>query len=230
MRGKHYVKNLFYKPVKESGSDSDFLFWGCLHWHHDPKWEVPLWKMRGFDDPIQHDEAIVSRWNEKASHNTTGFLLGDIIFGRNADVEIVTLLNRLQFKRLYLLPGNHQAGWKQLFESSADNVWHAQHGGEVIFTPNYLEAYVNGQAIVMSHYPILSWNGQGKGSILLYSHVHNSLKNSEIGRMYIEKGLSREVSVETAPYPLSFGDIRREMRNKNSETPDHHGIHTQNPF
>jgi calcineurin-like phosphoesterase family protein len=224
------MKSLFYSPVKETAKNHQVLFWGCLHYKHNPSWENPIWKMRGFNSSEEHDLAIVQNWNNKASHETIGFLLGDVVFGRNATNDLLFLAENLQYSRIYIMPGNHQAGWKQLFESVDQNVYRASHGGELIFVPNYLEAYVNGQPIVMSHYPILSWNGQGKGSWMLFSHVHGSLSRSEVGHLYILKGYNREVSVEKAPSPLSYGEIHAEMRQKEWFSPDRHDASGNTPF
>jgi calcineurin-like phosphoesterase family protein len=224
------MKSIFYQPVRESCKNHQALFWGCTHFRHDPKWEIPLWKRRNFHSSEEHDNAIVNRWNNKATQDTIGFLLGDIVFGYGAHEELKKFLDRIQFKRLYLMPGNHQAGWKQLFEEAPENKYQAQHGGEVVFVPNYLEAYINGQPIVMSHYPILSWNGQGKGSWMLFSHVHGSLSNSELGRMYLAHGLNKEMSVEACPEPATYGEIKKEMEDKPMFSPDHHGEKGSTPF
>lgn len=220
---------LFYKPVKESAKDHQILFWGCMHYGHDPKWDVPLWKMRGFESSGHHDESLVQNWNSKATPDTVGFLLGDTIFGFDAEVRATNLFSRLLFKKLYVMPGNHQAGWKQLFHA-CDETHRAPHGGEVVFAPNYLEAYVNGQPVVMCHYPILSWNGQGKGSWMLFAHVHGSLSRSEIGKAYLSHGFCKEVSVETCPRPVSYGEIKAEFKGRQMFSPDHHGEVGSTPF
>ena len=41
-------------------------------------------------------------------------------------------------------------------------------------TAEYREILDKGRHMVLCHYPILMWNGQHRGSILLYGHVHNS--------------------------------------------------------
>ena len=226
-----FMKNLYYTPVRVDNKNHKILFWGCLHYRHNPKWDIPIWKMRGFNSSEEHDLAIIERWNMKASDSTVGFLLGDTVFGYNAETALKDMIeNRLMFKELYIMPGNHQAGWKQLFESCAGNIYYAAHGGKVVFVPNYLEAYVNGQPIVMSHYPILSWNGQGKGSWMLYSHVHGSLGRSELGRIYQANGRSREVSVEMAKEPLTFGELKSELERKPKWSPDHHAEAGSTPF
>jgi calcineurin-like phosphoesterase family protein len=218
------MKELFYKPVKISSTDHDVLFWGCMHYGHDPKWDVPIWKTRGYNSSFEHDEGLIRNWNNKANASTIGFLLGDTIFGHNADDRLVSLFRRLNFKELYILPGNHQAGYKQLIESVQDNTLlpSASEYKQVHFVPNYLETVVNGQAIVMSHFPILSWNGAGKGVYHIFAHVHGNLNRSELGRAYLKTGLQHEISVENCPSPITFGELKAEMRKKVRSCPDHH--------
>jgi len=218
------MKDVFYKPVKITAKDHDVLFQGCMHYGHDPKWENPIWKLRGYNSSFEHDEGLIQNWNKKANANTIGFLLGDTIFGHNADERLLSLFRRLDFKELYILPGNHQAGYKQLLERVQDNILlpGASEYKKVHFVPNYLEAVVNGQAIVMCHYPILSFNGMAKGAYHLYAHVHGNLGRSELGRLYQNTGLTYEVSVENCASPITFGELRAEMRKKVQSTPDHH--------
>jgi calcineurin-like phosphoesterase family protein len=217
------MKDIFYKPVKITSTDHNVLFWGCMHYGHDPKWDIPLWKTRGYNSSAEHDEGLIQNWNSKANKNTIGFLLGDTIFGHMADERLLKLFNRLNFKELFILPGNHQAGYKQILDSLHENVLNVDgHEKLIHFVPNYLEAVVNGQAIVMCHYPILSWNGSGKGAYHLFAHVHNNLNRSELGRMYLKTGLNYEVSVENCPSPITFGELRAEMRKKVQSAPDHH--------
>jgi calcineurin-like phosphoesterase family protein len=226
------MKQFFYKPVKETGKDENFLFWCCMHSGHDPKWEIPLWKRRGYNSAEEHTVGILNAWNRKANKDTVGFLLGDNIFGDGAEDRLKDLLEKMEFNRLYIMSGNHCAGWKQIFEGCGNgNIYETKNHKEVVFVPNYLEAYVNKQPIVMCHYPILSWNGMADGSWMLFGHVHGSLTNSELGRMYLEKaGKVLEVSVEVAPEPLTFGEIRTIMKTKGVKEIDHHVKGIQNPF
>lgn len=226
------MKNFFYEPIKISGKDKNILFWGCLHIGHAcEKWEVPLYKRRGFESLQEHDETLIKNWNSKANHETVGFLLGDNVFGRGAAERLESLFERLNFNILYVMPGNHYSGWRQHFLKCENNVKFLWEGQKIIyFVPNYLEAFINGQSVVMSHYPILSFNGQGRSSWMIFCHVHNSLGNSEVGKLYLKNYKVLEVSPEIHKFPLDFGEIRAELQNKILHTPDHHGPHTQNPF
>lgn len=223
------MKGLFYQPVRVETKNHEVLFWGCLHYRHNPKWEVPIWKRRGYESSAEHDEGIVANWNSKATEKTVGFLLGDVMFGHGGEEGFCNLMRRLKFQRVFVMSGNHHAGWKQAFESVKSNTLYIDgYHKEVIFVPNYLEAYVNGQPIVMSHYAIASWNGQGKGSWMLHSHSHGSLYGTDLGNiLYTAKIM--DVGVERHPYPVTFGDIKSNF-NDPVVSFDHHNAKTENPF
>ena len=217
------MKDLFYKSVKINSTDHDVLFWGCMHYGHDPKWDVPIWKTRGYDSSMQHDEGLIYNWNKKAGASTIGFLLGDTIFGHNADERLISLFTRLDFKELYVLPGNHQAGYKQLIERVQDNILlpTASEYKQVHFVPNYLEAVVNGQTIIMNHYAQATWNGQHKGAWHLHSHSHGNLYKSELGKL-LYKSKTIDVGVEVCSEPISFAELRAKFRGYDQITFDHH--------
>jgi calcineurin-like phosphoesterase family protein len=217
------MKDLFYKSVKIKSTDHDVLFWGCMHYGHDPKWDVPIWKTRGYNSSFEHDEGLIFNWNKKAGASTIGFLLGDTIFGHNADERLITLFKRLDFKELYVLPGNHQAGYKQLLERVQDNILlpAASEYKQVHFVPNYLEAVVNGQTIIMNHYAQATWNGQHKGAWHLHSHSHGNLYKSELGKL-LYKSKTMDVGVEVCSEPISFAELRAKFRGYDQITFDHH--------
>jgi calcineurin-like phosphoesterase family protein len=221
------MKNLFYQPLRIEAKDPEVLFWGCLHYGHDPKWDIPLWARRGFASSSEHDQAIISRWNASATDRTTGFLLGDTMFGFGGEEKFQGLIGQLQFKTLYVMAGNHTAGWKQAFESCEGNTLPLAEK-TVVFVPNYLEAFINGQPIVMSHYPIASWNGQGKGSWMVHSHCHGSLYGSDLGKLLYRAKII-DVGVERCPWPMTFGELRAEFR-KDAVSFDHHHEGSSTPF
>jgi calcineurin-like phosphoesterase family protein len=222
------MKDFFYKPLKINKRNNEILFWGCLHYGHDPKWQVPIWKSRGYESSQEHDLAIIQNWNSKASKETTGFILGDIVFGYDGEEKFKKLIKDLNFKQLFVMSGNHQSGWKQVFESCEKNILKIEEQDkEVIFVPNYLELIVNGQFIVTSHFPIISWNLAGKDSWMLFSHVHGSLSKSELGNMYLNNGGKvLEVSVESSRFPFTYGEIFNFMKNKSKFKTDHHESET----
>lgn len=114
---------------------------------------------------LEHDKLIKQNWNNVVTNSDTVYMLGDIgRIGNNKDNEyLLQILATLKGKKI-LIVGNHDkledARIKQLFteicsyKEIVDNI-----GGK---------AY----KLVLSHYPILMWNGQHKGAIHLYGHTH----------------------------------------------------------
>lgn len=227
------MKN-FLKPLKFSIPEDNIFFWGCLHLNHDPKWDVPIWKKRGFNSVQEHTLHLKNAWKDTLNEDSIIFLLGDTCFGYNAYETIVSFLDSVPFKECYLLPGNHTAGWKQLLELTDNDGLYKPYGDyallnkKVYLTPNYLELIINGHSVVLSHYPIVSWNGQGKGSYMLHAHVHGSLELTRIGEILYSSRI-KEVSVEKCLSPISFNSVKK-CFNQSIITFDHHDANTNNPF
>lgn len=219
------IKNKLYKTIRIEADSKSILFWGCTHYNHDPSWEIPIWKQRGFDSALHARESLINNWNSKASENTIGFLLGDIMFGRGGKEEFLSILERHQFKEMYICSGNHFAGFNFCLEDLTDEDGNYQFNDckKVIFCPNLFEVCINKQNMVLSHYPILSFNGQSKGYWHLFSHVHGNLEKSEIGSKYINSGAKvYEVSVEKNSYPISMFELTKIMSKKQPTSFDHH--------
>ena len=122
---------------------------------------------RPFKDVQEMNEYILQRWNAKVSNADTVYILGDIALKGKNDA-LIGLVAQLRGRKV-LIKGNHDDltdyRYKQLFSEICDYK-------EI--TDNF-----DGKAykLVLSHYPILFWNGQHRGTILLYGHTHNSVEN-----------------------------------------------------
>ena len=227
------IENYFWEPLKFSSTD--IWFWSDMHLgHRCESWLNPLWKVRGFETLEEHDECLIKSWNDNLKSSSVMFHLGDILFGANGQERIQTFLNLLNFKELYILSGNHSAGYKQILASSLikeDGVRYLNYGDKIVyFVPNYLEMYICGQPIVCSHYPLVSWNGQSKGSWMIHGHCHGNLYKSELGKLLYNSSKIKDVGVECSSKPLSFSEIKTYFNNKENKTFDHHDNFTQNPF
>lgn len=116
---------------------------------------------------LEHDKLIKENWNRVVCNNDTVYILGDIgREGSNKDNEyLCEIISTLKGNKI-LIQGNHEKlkdnRLRQLFV-------------EVVpykeITDNFNGLNHN---LVLSHYPILFWNGQHKGWIHLYGHVHMS--------------------------------------------------------
>lgn len=217
------------KTLKFNTKDQNVWFFSDIHGAHEKDF---ILNPRGFKNAKEALETYINNWNSKVSNDDIGFLLGDTIVGagNNSEKEFSSLLRRLNYKELYILPGNHFAGYKDLFYKNLDygiddfyrlSFRGKEHenilGGMVHFVPNYYEIYVNHQFIVLSHYPIYSWNSiSSKSSWMIHGHTHSKI-NGKI------KGKILEVCPESiGNYPLSFAEIKKIMDKKELASPDYH--------
>lgn len=215
------MKDLFYKQLKINAPDNNIFFWSDTHWHQAcEKWKVPIWKMRGFETQEEHDTGLKNRWNTVANNDSIFFHLGDIIFGYNAEERLLAIFDELKFKELYLMFGNHHAGTKQIFNKLENNVLELS-GKKVIFCPNYLEAIINKQIVVMSHYPMISVNHVKDGAIHCHGHCHGNLYGSPIEALFYA-GKTIDVGVENCKSPISYKELKFIMDAKPVVAYDHH--------
>ena len=114
---------------------------------------------------LEHDKVIKENWNSVVTNADTVYILGDIgRFGSNKDNEyLLQILATLRGKKV-LVKGNHDrlddARIRQIFTEICDY--------KEIIDSFEGKSY----KLVLSHYPILMWNGQHKGVIQLYGHTH----------------------------------------------------------
>ena len=207
------------------------FFWSDLHIKHAKDF---ILNPRNFANAEEAEQICIKRWNAKCTNDDVGFLLGDNIVGagENGKSALMNVLHQLNFSELYLMPGNHPSGFSSLFRQFIkENLCPDMHlrfrinlndNKTVYLIPNYFEIVVEGQIIVLSHYPILSWNKM-KESFMLYGHVHNNLRKTEWIRNNYMKGKNHDLSVESSPEPLEFAEIQEIMKNKMILHVDHHG-------
>lgn len=216
------MKYLFYKPIKIKEPPEQVFFWSDTHFNHECKhWTLPLWRARGFSSIQEHNETLIKRWNQTLNPDSVMFHLGDFAFGFNAFETFKDVIQRVNFSTLYVMPGNHNSGWRQAFELQRQNVWNVTSNKRVIFIPNYAEALIDSSFVTMSHYPILSFNGQSKGSYSLYGHVHGNLKKHSIFKSF-SAAKTYEVCVEQCPTPISAFWLFNHFKNYANVTFDSH--------
>lgn len=229
------INNYFWKPLKINEPAETTWVWSDPHLGHKSEhWAVPLWKDRGFNSCEDHDRILIDeRWNGKVSNNDSAFLLGDTMFGINGEERILNTLRRMNFKSLYLMGGNHHAGFKNLIQKAEikDGVFQLDLGHKTVyFLPNYFEVIVGRKPFVLSHYALFTWNGQAKGSILVFGHSHSNLRRSEMGARFLSEVKAEEVCVESHPAPINFQYLIDKFKSRGNVTYDHHDSNTLNPF
>lgn len=133
------------------------------HFGHD---KVRILDGRPFESVEEMDAHMIARWNEVVRKKKDEvIILGDFCMGKGEQAE--QILSRLNGKK-YLVTGNHD----RMFLND-------RHFDQSLFEwiKPYAELHDNNRKVVLSHYPIICYNGQyhGKTSYMLYGHVHNTL-------------------------------------------------------
>jgi calcineurin-like phosphoesterase family protein len=113
---------------------------------------------RPFAGVAEMDEALIRRWNARVGPDDVVWHLGDFARTARRAAEILAQLN----------------GEKHLIVGNNDPSPGAVDGWASVAA--YAEIEVDGNKLVLCHYPFRSWNGQHKGALNLHGHSHGRLK------------------------------------------------------
>lgn len=151
---------------------------------------------RPFDDIDQMNRRLVSNINSLVGPHDILYFLGDMAFGKDKPETIRWFLDKLNCKDVHLIFGNHdshdEAFMKSLgFRSAKD----------------YEMFKENKKKFVLSHYPMLDWDGAFHGSYMLHGHIHSN--GDTYNKENLENGIKRyDVGVDANNYyPVSLNDI-----------------------
>jgi calcineurin-like phosphoesterase family protein len=161
---------------------------------------------RPFNNAGEMNEALIKEYNSIVSPNDTVYHLGD--FGWHKPEILLKIAQRLNGKK-HLILGNHDKTIRKnihTFTSCFKSI------------VEYLEITVQdksisgrNQKIIMSHYPMVEWNGSYHDSWMLHGHCHSNGDWRNLDR------LRHDIGVDGNSYrPLSYDDVKRIMSTKNT--------------
>jgi calcineurin-like phosphoesterase family protein len=218
-----------YQRIKLESLDKTFVVSDC-HFNHDRDF---VWGKRGYNSCHEHNESIIAELNKRVSKNDVVFHLGDFMFGDNKGTLTREIIARLNFKQLYLLPGNHVSGVHKVYEECLAYEFGGERpkydvfplvtavpvGRELIFLPNLVEIVVEKQLFVLCHYPIISHNSQSHGTYMVCGHSHSNcaLTNKNTG-----KGRRVDVGIESFGGPVNLNLIINVLKDRELDCVDHH--------
>lgn len=174
---------------------------------------------RPFADTDEMHVELIKRWNSVVGDDDIVYYLGDLSFTR--DEVTKWFIFSLKGKINYIL-GNHDK-MRDIVKFGRFDKIH-EYGTEIFVKDDDLKSARGAgghQQIVMSHYPILSWNRGHYGSWHLHGHCHGSLMKSNQD-YYKRKVL--DVGCNCIDYtPLSYVELKDIMSKKGISAVDHHG-------
>lgn len=135
------------------------------------------------------DQKMIENWNAVVGHDDIIFVLGDLGNKINVLNRCIPALNGNKV----LILGNHDK-----------KVWqHTKHYFSDVLT--YHEERIDGNAVVMFHYPIWEWNMIHYGSYHIHGHVH--------GKPTGIPGRIMDVSMDAhSLHPVSWDQLNRFMQ------------------
>lgn len=148
---------------------------------------------RNFSSIEEMNEAIINSINSNIKSDDILYYLGDWTFG--GEQNIPRFRSRINVETIHFIRGNHDQHidkYRDLFTSIQD----------------YLEIKIEGQHIVLFHYPIYEWNKCHRGSWHLTGHSHGNCDFSN----YKSKYKIIDVGWENYEKPLAFSEIRNIMK------------------
>jgi len=142
---------------------------GTTRWVIDDPAELEA-STRNFASLEEMDNAIIENINKTVGEDDVLFFLGDWSFGGIDNVRIAS--ERINCKNIHCILGNHDHHIERNSEDVASRFLSVSHY-------NHIEITHAGRKIemVLSHYPIASWDNLRKGSFHLYGHLHRKGDN-----------------------------------------------------
>lgn len=140
---------------------------------------------RPYSSVGEMDKALIANWNALVKPTDTVYVVGDV-----ARFDTQAYLAQLNGRKI-LIFGHHDRNLELL----------RPHFEEI--TP-FKQVTIDGQAIVLCHYPLSDWPGRDQGAWQLHGHTHGTYLPSE--------GKQWDVGVDVNDYrPVSFMQVKAIM-------------------
>lgn len=171
------------------------FFTADLHFGHA---NIIKYCRRPFASVAEMDQALCANWNARVTNNDDVWILGD--FTLRSATAAKNYLSQLKGRK-HLILGNHD-----------DFAQHAAGAALLDEVVPYKEITLASHGIkaVLSHYPLLFWNGSHDGStIMLYGHIHNGVYSNTVTNLLYD---ALNVGVDVCDYaPLSEEEVMQRI-------------------
>jgi calcineurin-like phosphoesterase family protein len=212
------------KKISLKSIDQKIWFVSDLHLAHNKPF---ILGPRGYSNI---EEALKHQWqmlNEHIGPNDIVFNLGDVVIGAGPNsLDYAKRIVYLPCKHQYFIWGNHNAGMHQMYDDCRKDIGLLADDIEIYplnypnspftFLGHYAEISIDGRVVVLTHYPIASWNHISKGAYHIHGHCHRNLKEDTTLRRL-------DVGWEWMKRPVEWNEIVRELSPRSAVAPDHHG-------
>lgn len=198
--------------VKIGTNNRKVWFVSDVHANHDKDF---IWKSRGFTSAQSFTSSSIDRINSLVAPNDVLINLGDWFLNSTED-SVAEYLAQIKCDNVYYIYGNHESILGRDVLPYKVQYQFNKPGRRWFRGYNYLEVVVNGQYIVLSHYPLYSWNKMKHGSWCLSGHCHGGVNEFHKDRK------SLDVGWDNFNGPISFEEVKEIMDKKPIFSEGHH--------
>jgi calcineurin-like phosphoesterase family protein len=119
---------------------------------------------RPFYNIDEMDRILIENWNSRVQKDDIVYILGDFAF--KSINHPAGILNKLNGRKI-LIKGNHDG-------RSLKDLAFRKHFEEIC---DMKTIWDNNRMVVISHFPMVEWDGFFRGSYHVYGHIHNNTSN-----------------------------------------------------
>lgn len=188
-----------------------------------------IWEDRGYENSKQHDDSMIRILNETVRATDILIHLGDFCLNTSPS-QFEEFLSRINCQNIYMLWGNHpnphyKNVYIPLLKRYLGNLYkddmelYPLRYRNVVYFGHYAEMVLNGQFMVLCHYPIYIFNEMQHGAWMLCGHSHNGCSLSKVDT---EEGRILDVGWDGHSKPWSFLEIKKLMDTKRFVANDEH--------
>lgn len=212
-------------------ADLRVWFTSDLHLGHERDF---VWEARGYKSSEHHTKSILETLNEYVRKDDILFNLGDLCLNSTPE-DVDRYLDSLICQNMWCLWGNHNnphekviylPGKAKIAPSPKIRWVYPIEYKNMSYIGHYEEVTVNGQFIVLSHYPFMSWNKLSNGAWCLCGHEHGGLPAT---RPEATDGKILDLGWDLFKKPLSFAEVRDIMAKKTMCSVGHHVVSGRPP-
>lgn len=190
--------------ITEIFNGEHLVFTSDLHYGHANILKFSYLTRSMWKTVSEMDQGILDSLRNGIDKDDVWFDLGDM-FWRTPDKEVSSILNSVPHKALYKILGNHDSHnlWKKSREvkdlvTEMGDIFdiRVSYGGNIY-------------TLVLSHYPLLSWNHKSRGSLMIHGHCHGNIDaiNTESPDLRVDIGLDGLLCSSKGEAYITFKDI-----------------------